>query len=130
MNRARAAARHDAQARPPSRRGHEDARLSFDAVYDSCIEFVWRSVRRLGVEEASVDDVVQEVFFVVHRKLPEFDGRSSTKTWIFSILLYVVRHHRRTWRRKDAQRSADAADRLDDLADPRGRGAARRGGDG
>jgi RNA polymerase sigma-70 factor (ECF subfamily) len=122
MNRARAATHPDASARVPSRRADGQERPSFDAVYDSCAEFVWRSVRRLGVEEASVDDVIQEVFFVVHRKLPEFTGRSSIKTWIFSILLHVVRHHRRTWRRKDAPRSSDATDRLDDLADPRARG--------
>jgi RNA polymerase sigma-70 factor (ECF subfamily) len=122
MNRARAATQQDAPARLPSGRAEDGARPSFDAVYDSCIDFVWRGVHRLGVDEASVDDVIQEVFFVVHRKLPEFTGRSSTRTWIFSILLHVVRHHRRTWCRKEAARSPDAADRLDDLADPRSRG--------
>jgi RNA polymerase sigma-70 factor (ECF subfamily) len=121
MLRARAAARQDAPAPPPPHRG-ESERQSFDAVYDACVDFVWRSVKRLGVEDASLDDVVQEVFFVVHRKLPEFTGRSSTKTWIFSILLHVVRHHRRTWRRKDAPRSPETTERLDELADPRARG--------
>ncbi len=73
---------------------------SFEQVYDEHVEFVWRSARRLGVGDAAVDDVVQHVFLVVHRRLAEFEGRSSMKTWLFSILLHVVREHRRSTRRK------------------------------
>jgi RNA polymerase sigma-70 factor, ECF subfamily len=75
----------------------EDA---FSAIYDEHVDVVWRSARRLGVSEAHADDVVQQVFLVVHRRLGEFEGRSSHKTWIFSILLHVVREHRRSMRRK------------------------------
>lgn len=72
----------------------------FEAVYDEWFDFVWRSARRLGVAESSVDDVVQEVFLVVHRRLPDFEGRSSVKTWLFAIVLRVVSDYRRTLRRK------------------------------
>jgi len=94
-------------------------RATFDVVYDKCFDFVWRSVRRLGIDEATAEDVVQEVFFIVHRKLPEFGGRSSLKTWIFSIVLHVVRHQRRSWIRKDSKRAADMSTRLDELPDRR-----------
>jgi RNA polymerase sigma-70 factor, ECF subfamily len=73
---------------------------SFEAVYELYVDFVWRSARRLGVSPAASDDVVQQVFLVVHRRLPEFEGRSSLKTWLFSILLRVVHEYRRTARRK------------------------------
>ncbi len=92
-------------------------RANFDVVYDECFEFVWRSVRRLGIDAGSVEDVVQEVFFIVHRRLPDFGGRSSYKTWIYSIVLHVVRHHRRSWTRKDSQRAPEMATRLDELPD-------------
>lgn len=72
----------------------------FEVVYDEWFDFVWRSARRLGVAESSVDDVVQEVFLVVHRRLPDFEGRSSVKTWLFAIVLRVVSDYRRTLRRK------------------------------
>jgi RNA polymerase sigma-70 factor (ECF subfamily) len=98
------------------------AGASFDVVYDQCFEFVWRSVLRLGVRETSVEDVVQEVFFIVHRKLADFAGRSSLKTWLFSIVLHVVRHHRRSWSRKDSQRAPEMATRLDELPDLGSRG--------
>lgn len=83
--------------------GDADARrtpLDFVAVYDAHFDFVFRSVRRLGVDPASAEDVAQEVFLVVHRRLAEFEGRSTPKTWIFGIALRVVRDHRRTVRRK------------------------------
>jgi RNA polymerase sigma-70 factor (ECF subfamily) len=94
------------------------APLEFGAVYDACFAFVWRSVRRLGVADAAVDDVVQEIFLVVHRRLSDFEARSSLKTWIFGIALRVVRDHRRTQKRKrlDAAARADGTD-LDGIAD-------------
>jgi RNA polymerase sigma-70 factor (ECF subfamily) len=35
-------------------------------IYHAHFHFVWRNARRLGVPEANVDDVVQDVFIVVH----------------------------------------------------------------
>lgn len=62
--------------------------------------FVWRSVRRLGVESADVDDAVQDVFIVAHRKWVSFEGRSSVKTWLFGICLKVVADYRKRHRRR------------------------------
>jgi RNA polymerase sigma-70 factor (ECF subfamily) len=76
------------------------ATLTFQEVYSAHFPFVWRSVRRLGIPAGAVEDAVQEVFVVVHRKLSEFEGRSSVKTWLFGIVLRVVRDQRRTLRRK------------------------------
>jgi RNA polymerase sigma-70 factor (ECF subfamily) len=73
---------------------------NFDQVYDQNVDFVFRSARRLGVGDHAIDDVVQHVFVVVHRRLDAFEGRSSMKTWLFSILLHAVREHRRSMRRK------------------------------
>lgn len=77
--------------------------LTLTDVYESQFDFVWRSARRLGVTSLHVDDVVQEVFLVVHRRLSEFEGRSSLKTWLFAITRRVVRDHRRSARRKPTE---------------------------
>ncbi len=74
--------------------------LAFDDVYEAHFDFVWRSVRRLGVHDDAVDDVVQEIFIVVDRRLVEFEARSSLKTWLFGVVLRIVRDHRRQVRRK------------------------------
>jgi RNA polymerase sigma-70 factor, ECF subfamily len=97
---------------PPEARPLTTAR--FDAVYDAHIDFVWRSVRRLGVPDAAADDVVQAILVVIFRRLDDFEGRSSIKTWVYEIVVRVVRDHRRTVRRK----SPHASDR--DPVDPAG----------
>jgi RNA polymerase sigma-70 factor, ECF subfamily len=68
---------------------------TFAAIYARHGPFVWRSLRRLGVREADLEDLCQEVFLVVHRKLSEFDGRSTLGTWIFGICLKMASDHRR-----------------------------------
>jgi RNA polymerase sigma-70 factor (ECF subfamily) len=57
--------------------------------------FVWRTLRRLGVREADVDDVCQEVFVVVNRKLVEFEPRASLKSWLYGICVRAAAGHRR-----------------------------------
>ena len=66
---------------------------TFEQVYDTHFAFVWRNVLNRGVPSAAVDDVVQEVFVVVHRKLAGFEGRSSMRTWLAGIVRRVVADH-------------------------------------
>lgn len=65
------------------------------AVYDAHADFVWRSLRRLGVPEADAPDALQEVFVVVFRKLATFEGRSAMTTWLFGICLRIAADRRR-----------------------------------
>ncbi len=74
--------------------------ISFAAIYDANFRFVWRSVRRLGVPESAVADVTQDVFLVVHRRLPEFDDRGGPRSWLYSITVRTVRAYRRTLAKK------------------------------
>jgi RNA polymerase sigma-70 factor, ECF subfamily len=85
---------------PPAPAALGSSARTFEEVYDQHVDFVWRSIRRLGVDEGAVDDALQQVFLVVHRRLHEFAGQSSMRTWLFGILLRVVREHRRSVRRK------------------------------
>jgi RNA polymerase sigma-70 factor (ECF subfamily) len=72
-------------------------------IYDEHFDFVWRNARRLGVPEASADDVAQDVFMIVQRRMPTYDGRASMQAWIFGILVRVASSHRRSFRRKGAR---------------------------
>lgn len=80
---------------------------AFDDVYREFFPFVWRGARRLGVGDAALDDVVQEVFVIVHRRLHTFEGRSSLSTWLFGITLRVVRDHRRHAARRRERETVD-----------------------
>jgi RNA polymerase sigma-70 factor (ECF subfamily) len=79
------------------------ADLEFDGVYATHFDFVWRSLKRLGVPEHQLDDATQDVFLVVHRRLRDFEGRSTVKTWLFGIVLRVARTHRRTRLRRPTE---------------------------
>jgi RNA polymerase sigma-70 factor (ECF subfamily) len=64
-------------------------------LYREHFQFVWRSLRRLGVRASSIDDAVQDVFLVAHRKLASFEGRASHRGWLFAIAARVAAEHRR-----------------------------------
>ena len=83
------------------------AAVTFEEIYESYFDFVWRSLRRLGVHPAALDDAVQEVFLVVHRRLSEFEGRSSLKTWLFGISMHVAQRLARTLARHPADELPD-----------------------
>ncbi|MDF3064900.1 MAG: polymerase sigma factor RpoE [Polyangiaceae bacterium] len=80
--------------------GARDGQLSFEQVYEDFFAFVYRNARRLGVPASAADDVVQEVFVVLYRKLPTYDGRATLQSWVYGILAYTVRDYRRAFRRK------------------------------
>ena len=75
--------------------GNPVDRDAFVALFREHAPYAWRVLRRMGVREADVPDVAQEVFVVVHAKLPEFEGRSSLRTWIYGICLRVASDHRK-----------------------------------
>lgn len=77
-------------------------RPSFSEVFRAHLPFVWRVLRSIGVPSADVEDICQEVFVVVHRKLPAFEPRASLSTWIYGISWNVWRDHKdRSYRRHE-----------------------------
>jgi RNA polymerase sigma-70 factor (ECF subfamily) len=90
---------------------------SFEEVYAEHFDFVFRTLRRLGVPGAVVDDAVQEVFLVVHRRLGEFQGRAALTTWLYRIVVNVAQHARRSARRKGIVDPEDPDTLLVDDAD-------------
>jgi RNA polymerase sigma-70 factor (ECF subfamily) len=69
--------------------------LDVGTVFRENLPFVFRALRRLGVAEGDVDDVCQEVFLVVMRKLGEFEGRSQLRTWIYGICVRTASDYRK-----------------------------------
>jgi RNA polymerase sigma-70 factor (ECF subfamily) len=74
--------------------GRDETR-DFREIFTTYAPFVWRTLRHLGIAESDIDDVCQDVFVAVHRKIGGFEGRSSLKTWIYGICLRVSSDHRR-----------------------------------
>jgi RNA polymerase sigma-70 factor, ECF subfamily len=79
---------------------------AYAALYRAQFAFVWRTLRRLGVEERELSDGVQEVFLVVFRKLPELQLESRLTTFLYAISLRVASD----WRRRAHRRYERLAD--------------------
>ncbi len=67
---------------------------SFDEIYDAWFDEVAKWIRAMGGPEADRDDLVQDVFVTVHRRLCEFDGRNLAG-WLYRITRRKVRDFRR-----------------------------------
>jgi RNA polymerase sigma-70 factor (ECF subfamily) len=86
-------------------------------VFDAHAAYVLRSLRHLGVAESDLEDVAQEVFVTVHRKVASFEGRSKLRTWLYGICLRVASDYRR---RAHVRRERATADPARELRDERG----------
>lgn len=70
-------------------------RLTSRQVFDEHARYVYRVLRYFGVRSADLQDVSQDVFVTVHRKLDSFEGRSSLRTWLYTICQHAASDYRR-----------------------------------
>lgn len=68
---------------------------TLEQIHHDHAERVWRNLHRMGVHEADLPDMLQEVFVVVHRRLDSFDGSSKVSTWLYEICRRVASNYRR-----------------------------------
>jgi len=82
-------------------------------VFDAHATYVGRTLRCLGVREREVADAIQEVFLVVHRRLPELRNPSALRSWLYAICLRKAM----SLRRKAARRREHAVPELPEASD-------------
>lgn len=63
-------------------------------IFGTYAAFIWRTLRYQSVAERDLDDVSQEVFLIIFRKLPEFEPHGSMRAWIYGICIRVARDYR------------------------------------
>jgi RNA polymerase sigma-70 factor (ECF subfamily) len=59
---------------------------SFPEIYRQYFDFVWNGARSLGVGRDTIDDVVQEVFIVIHARIHTLREPSALRSWIYGIV--------------------------------------------
>jgi RNA polymerase sigma-70 factor (ECF subfamily) len=69
------------------------------AIVTEHYDFVWRSLRRLGVAEAAADDEAQQVFCVFARRAAEVPS-GKEKTFLFGVVMRVAHASRRAVARR------------------------------
>ena len=89
----------------------------FRALVDQHFEFVWRSVRRLGVPPADADDAAQEVFLVAAKNLDNFPA-DRERAFLFGTALRVASTRRRSARRRPEELDATSDERAGPALDP------------
>jgi len=73
----------------------QSATLEVRTIYREHARFVWLSLQRLGIHPSDLDDIAQDVFMIVHRRLDTFDRRARISTWLFGICMRVAANYRR-----------------------------------
>lgn len=96
--------------RPPMMAHNDTVPLDFDAVVAEHGPYIWRVLRRLGVRPSDIEDVWQETFIVVHRKLDAFEGRSQLRTWLSAIAVRVASDYRNRAHRRREQATEEVPD--------------------
>lgn len=76
---------------------HSTARLR--CLLDAHLDFIWRSLRRLGVSEADLADACQQVFVVAARKIDQI-RETSERPYLYQTALRVASTVRRARRRR------------------------------
>ncbi|HYP91227.1 MAG TPA: RNA polymerase sigma factor [Polyangiaceae bacterium] len=111
------------QESPADARSSAPATL-LTAVYEAHFRYVWRCLRSLGVHDAQLDDALQDVFVIVQRKLPEFDGGAQLRTWLYAIALRISRKYRERARREPTSLEATPENQPELVLTHSGEGAA------
>jgi RNA polymerase sigma-70 factor (ECF subfamily) len=84
-------------------------RLTVAEVHARHGEFVYKTLYRLGVRSPHLEDVYQEVFLVVHRRLDSYAGHCAITTWLFEVCFRVTAGYRRRAHFRREQLVPDAA---------------------
>lgn len=72
-----------------------DVRPEFPDIFRELRPYVYSALRGLGVPAADLEDVCQEVFLVVHRKLATYEDRGTLHAWVYGICVRASFHARR-----------------------------------
>jgi RNA polymerase sigma-70 factor (ECF subfamily) len=68
--------------------------VTFESVYRAEFKPVWRMISRLGVQPASVQDLVHDVFLTAHRRWSDYDPARPARAWLFGIAYRLAADHR------------------------------------
>lgn len=111
---------------PDAVRSGAPEQLDFEDVYTRHFDFACRSLRLLGVHPDCLEDAAQDVFGVVARRLPQFAGDASLRTWIFAVVQRVAANHRRARRRKQDPLTPLLHEPIADVANPEAQAEAQQ----
>ncbi|MEW5896022.1 MAG: sigma-70 family RNA polymerase sigma factor [Candidatus Omnitrophota bacterium] len=75
---------------------------AFEAIYRTHGRFVFNVARRIVRTSDDAEEVTQEVFILLHRKLRSFGFHSSLKTWVYRITINTAINMSKKWTKERA----------------------------
>ncbi len=95
--------------------GHDQAEAvaqAFEYWYEKHFDYVWRSLRRLGVPQSDIGDLTHDVFVIAWRRRASVHPDRSLRAWLFGVAFRVAAaHRRRSWfRRVESEPDPQVAD--------------------
>jgi RNA polymerase sigma-70 factor (ECF subfamily) len=73
---------------------------SMGVIFDEYFDYVWNTLRRLGVFESDLEDLSHEVFLRVHARLADYDPSRPIRPWLFGFAYRIAADHRRLARHR------------------------------
>jgi len=83
-------------SRPPGITGDEACLDAFQQELD----YVFRTLRRLGVGPSEIEDLAQEVFLALRHSWPEYDAERPLRPYLFGIAFRIASAHQRKRKRE------------------------------
>ncbi len=79
-------------------------------TFDRELDYLFGTLQRMGAGPGDLEDLLQEVFMVLHRNWPTLDTTRSLRPWLFGVSFRVVRMHRRRRVRETPHAAVDLED--------------------
>lgn len=96
---------------------HPPAEARLRSLIAAEFDFVWRSLRRLGVRDGDADDAAQRVFLITSKKLDQV-AAGSERSFLFGVALRVAGHARRGYERRRESEHDEVSALLDGAPSP------------
>lgn len=74
---------------------YRPAAPDFRSVFQNHVAYLWHTLRRLGIQEADIEDVSHDVFIQVYRQLDQYDPGRPIRPWLFAFAFRKASEHRR-----------------------------------
>jgi RNA polymerase sigma-70 factor (ECF subfamily) len=87
--------------------------FAFREFFDAEFRYVWNTLRYLGVRPADVQDIGQDVFLTVHRKLSAGEIPRSKRSWLFTLCYHAASNYRQLARHRREAPTEEAPDAPD-----------------
>ncbi|WP_174497401.1 sigma-70 family RNA polymerase sigma factor [Salirhabdus euzebyi] len=76
---------------------------AIEVIMDTYGDEIKRLIFTYVKNTSDTDDVTQEVFVTIYRKLGTFQGRSSLKSWLYSIAINKSKDYLRSWQNRNSR---------------------------